>query len=177
MARYLDTLSGRWISRDPIGLRGGDWNNLYRYVINNPVMNSDPSGLSRSCTKGGWNEDACKGICKAGKTSMKSCKECAHKKCLWMICGHCLWWGTVWSLCDCQCNLWSPTDCNGRDIFDNICNKGAAFWGDSPVHTCDLECERCCRAKGGASVDGCTAACQGECQEKQSEGGCPLPNP
>ncbi len=34
---------GRWISRDPIGENGGL--NLYGYVGNSPVMNTDPSGL------------------------------------------------------------------------------------------------------------------------------------
>ena len=35
---------GRWLSRDPIGLDDGP--NLYRYVLNNPVNEIDPSGLS-----------------------------------------------------------------------------------------------------------------------------------
>ncbi len=43
--RFVDTTKGRWISRDPIGFDGGDWN-LYPYVGNNPVMRADPLGLS-----------------------------------------------------------------------------------------------------------------------------------
>ena len=35
--------TGRFISEDPIGLRGGD-PNLYRYVGNNPINFIDPSG-------------------------------------------------------------------------------------------------------------------------------------
>lgn len=43
-ARHLDTGEGRWISRDPIGFWGRDWN-LARYVRNNPARLMDPSGL------------------------------------------------------------------------------------------------------------------------------------
>ncbi|WP_439709297.1 RHS repeat-associated core domain-containing protein, partial [Escherichia albertii] len=40
--RYYDPLQGRYITQDPIGLRGG-WN-LYKYQLN-PVTNTDPLGL------------------------------------------------------------------------------------------------------------------------------------
>jgi RHS repeat-associated protein len=43
-ARYYDFAAGRWVSRDPIGLAGGD-PNLYRYVANDPVNRADPGGL------------------------------------------------------------------------------------------------------------------------------------
>ena len=45
-ARHFDsTLFGRWMNRDPIGFRGGDAN-LYRYVGNQVLTFSDPSGLT-----------------------------------------------------------------------------------------------------------------------------------
>ena len=44
-ARYYDASNGRFISQDPIKFAGGDAN-LYRYVSNNPIDDSDPSGLS-----------------------------------------------------------------------------------------------------------------------------------
>ena len=44
-ARHLDVSDGRWLSRDPIGFGGGDWN-LYRYVGNDPTVLVDPSGES-----------------------------------------------------------------------------------------------------------------------------------
>ncbi len=47
-ARHLDVGAGRWMSRDPIGVNGGDFN-LYRYVRDNPTNYTDPSGL-RPCT-------------------------------------------------------------------------------------------------------------------------------
>jgi RHS repeat-associated protein len=43
--RYLDFATGRFVSEDPSGYKGGDAN-LYRYVGNNPVNGIDPSGLS-----------------------------------------------------------------------------------------------------------------------------------
>lgn len=43
-ARYYDPNSGRFISKDPIGFKGGDVN-LYRYVGNNPINIIDPFGL------------------------------------------------------------------------------------------------------------------------------------
>ncbi|WP_429873394.1 RHS repeat-associated core domain-containing protein, partial [Escherichia coli] len=40
--RYYDPLQGRYITKDPIGLKGG-WN-FYQYPLN-PVINVDPQGL------------------------------------------------------------------------------------------------------------------------------------
>jgi RHS repeat-associated protein len=44
-ARFYDAELGRFISRDPLGLDGGDVN-LYAYVGNNPINYWDPLGLS-----------------------------------------------------------------------------------------------------------------------------------
>lgn len=46
-ARYYDSAVGRFISEDPIGFAGGDAN-VYRYVANSPVANTDPFGLEGS---------------------------------------------------------------------------------------------------------------------------------
>jgi RHS repeat-associated protein len=43
--RYYDPLTGRYVSRDPIGY--GDGMNLYQYVGGNPVNGFDPVGLRR----------------------------------------------------------------------------------------------------------------------------------
>ncbi len=49
-ARWYDAKTGRFISEDPIGFRGGDVN-LYGYVWNNAGSLIDPSGLD-GCSKG-----------------------------------------------------------------------------------------------------------------------------
>jgi RHS repeat-associated protein len=41
--RYYDPAAGRFLSADPLGFSAGD-DNLYRYVRNNPVTETDPSG-------------------------------------------------------------------------------------------------------------------------------------
>jgi RHS repeat-associated protein len=41
--RYYDPEIGRWLNRDPIGEEGGD--NLYAFVVNNPVVLVDPLGF------------------------------------------------------------------------------------------------------------------------------------
>ncbi|WP_290681585.1 RHS repeat-associated core domain-containing protein [Halothiobacillus sp. 15-55-196] len=42
--RAYDPKIGRWLSRDPIREAGGV--NLYAYVLNNPLLYTDPSGLA-----------------------------------------------------------------------------------------------------------------------------------
>jgi RHS repeat-associated protein len=49
-ARYYDTSVGRFISRDPIGYKGGI--NIYSYVYNSPLMYVDPFGLAGSYVGG-----------------------------------------------------------------------------------------------------------------------------
>ncbi len=46
--RGYDPAVGRWLNRDPIGEAGG--NNLYSYVLNNPVLLVDPFGLDAILT-------------------------------------------------------------------------------------------------------------------------------
>ena len=42
-ARWYDPITGRWLSKDPIGISGGL--NQYAFVENNPVNYTDPLGL------------------------------------------------------------------------------------------------------------------------------------
>ncbi|ECC8924909.1 RHS repeat protein [Salmonella bongori] len=46
--RYCDPLQGRYITQDPIGLKGG-WH-LYPYPFN-PIRFIDPPGLAQICTR------------------------------------------------------------------------------------------------------------------------------
>ena len=68
-ARYYDPATGRFLQRDPIGIRGGL--NVYLYTDGNPVLSIDPTGL-------GWLKriwDNAVKIAKkiAGKLTGKSC--------------------------------------------------------------------------------------------------------
>jgi RHS repeat-associated protein len=48
--RWYHPRLGRWVSRDPIGYRGGI--NLYGYVSANPIARADNSGLTSDCLCG-----------------------------------------------------------------------------------------------------------------------------
>ncbi|HMO35659.1 MAG TPA: RHS repeat-associated core domain-containing protein, partial [Gemmatales bacterium] len=50
-ARYYDPQIGRFISQDPILFKGGDVN-LYRYVNNNPLSITDPTGMTAGAEYG-----------------------------------------------------------------------------------------------------------------------------
>jgi RHS repeat-associated protein len=49
-ARDYDAATGRWTSRDPLGLAGGD-TNLYGYVLADPTNAIDPTGLESWLSK------------------------------------------------------------------------------------------------------------------------------
>jgi len=65
--RYYSTELGRWISRDPIGRKGGD--NLYAALLNNALLYFDPDG-KQVTTPIGNGEDQTFDLCKCIK--MKS---------------------------------------------------------------------------------------------------------
>jgi RHS repeat-associated protein len=50
-ARSYSSQLGRWLSKDPIGFRGGD-ENLYRYARNSPLRYGDPTGSFVFCVGG-----------------------------------------------------------------------------------------------------------------------------
>ncbi len=87
-ARYLDVQAGRWVSRDPIGYDGGDWN-LFRYVGNEPISMFDQNGLRpRSgipiipCPKavGEAKDKLCKALRKLGLNGIVNSKCCTGPK-------------------------------------------------------------------------------------------------
>nr|WP_282507474.1 RHS repeat-associated core domain-containing protein [Burkholderia cepacia] len=69
--RYYDPSSGRFVSKDPIGLAGGD--NLYQYAPN-PVQWIDPLGLTKCpCA------DDCEKIL-ADENADRFAEACAHDR-------------------------------------------------------------------------------------------------
>jgi RHS repeat-associated protein len=67
--RFYDAGVGRFLSEDPIGLRGGS--NLYAYVRNNPINRIDPRGFCGSSKPSGPDfSESCSlfGICAPGST-------------------------------------------------------------------------------------------------------------
>jgi RHS repeat-associated protein len=102
-ARYYDAKSGRFISEDPIGLRGGD-TNYYAYVHNNPVRLTDPSGLqsgaAAAAMAAGWAIAVCEptpvGEVVMGAVTIAAmaavtaqegdkCRKCPKKRTCWNI--------------------------------------------------------------------------------------------
>jgi len=57
-ARYFDPQAGRFLSEDPVGFAGGDVN-FYSYVHNDPVLYSDPMGLSPAGGGNGCGNPPC----------------------------------------------------------------------------------------------------------------------
>lgn len=50
-ARYYDPKLGRFVSRDPIGFEGSEWN-LYAYANPGPLRHADPSGMNLATSDG-----------------------------------------------------------------------------------------------------------------------------
>jgi RHS repeat-associated protein len=83
-ARYFDSNSGRFISQDPIGFKGGD-SNLYRYVVNDSVNFNDPSGnipLRPGTTAGplAWARDKARRLNNEYKGWMNDLPNCPNTK-------------------------------------------------------------------------------------------------
>ena len=86
-ARVLDTRAGRWMTQDPIGFKGGDYN-LYWYVSSNPSTYIDPTGLKpimKGCTKAEEKliniqvQDICNN--RIQKLPKKALTACLRKRC------------------------------------------------------------------------------------------------
>jgi RHS repeat-associated protein len=54
--REYDSITGRWITKDPIDFSGGD-SNLYGYVLGDPVNGVDVEGLNSFEYMGQWLYD------------------------------------------------------------------------------------------------------------------------
>ena len=51
-ARFYDPVLGRFMSQDPLGYEGGDWN-FYSFAWSNPKNWNDPSGLDAAASYAG----------------------------------------------------------------------------------------------------------------------------
>jgi RHS repeat-associated protein len=73
-AREYDSVTGRWLSKDPIRF-GGRQANLYTYVGNDPINRLDPTGLYSLCdglaSAEGWA--ACEVVCSFATKSPLAC--------------------------------------------------------------------------------------------------------
>ena len=69
--RYYDSIIGRYLKEDPIGLWGGI--NYFTYVENDPNNWIDPKGLKRCCPGDGEFEK-CKSLCDARGSEILVCE-------------------------------------------------------------------------------------------------------
>jgi RHS repeat-associated protein len=87
--RYYDSSIGRYISEDPIGIKGGDIN-FFSYVGNSPLNWIDPMGLAGGRSGGGVARSIIKNLCDLPDFNM----------------------GADWSYTPkCECEVWSCERC------------------------------------------------------------------
>ncbi len=140
-ARWYEPSTGRFISRDPIGIDGGI--NLYGYVGNGPVNKSDPKGL--------------KGMYTAG--CLKRYKICVAQagiqlsKGLVNDCG--VWGAKQYFVCSVSCGLicgvnkiscqicWKACT-SSFAIAELICIKSYLEWYQSLLEGCQPILDNCC---------------------------------
>ncbi len=113
--RWYDAVTGRWLSKDPIGLNGGV--NLYVFCCNSPINLTDPSGRFIG-SLGGF-------FCR-----------CCHWRDFWCT----IWWGRSWnfSRSDRWWCWWFGNGLNGQlglrwcnfglYYFHNHGNCGGGMW-------------------------------------------------
>jgi len=151
-ARYYDPSVGRFISRDPIGFKGGF--NLYAYVENCPVTRVDPSGL-QGCRGGDTSCPDCKqeyNVCMAD--ALNQFNECFQSvfgtgdllpggviSCLAGCAAASIWNGELtWPICALGCGI-------GLSIYTGI-SWAAARWAcagpyERAKDLCAWQCQNC----------------------------------
>ena len=68
-ARHYEPLLARWLSEDPLGFVGSEWN-LFGYVDSKPIIHTDPTGLRKL---GGWQICKCIAATTAFSGSATAC--------------------------------------------------------------------------------------------------------
>jgi RHS repeat-associated protein len=161
-ARYLDKGKGRWLTEDPIGFSGGDWNH-YLYVSCSPFVFVDPSGNVKiiGCTQDQITEiernfaDVCN--TRIDLLQNEELKSCLRRQCnspIFKI--EC----TSRSHCRPRIGNCGYTPGNGFTKIIVLCN-GSAFSGDGPSNDCGClgktilhEMIHSCNDIGAPDVDG-----------------------
>jgi RHS repeat-associated protein len=118
-ARYYDPKVGRFVTKDPIGFKGGI--NVFAYVLNNPVNRTDPEGLypgpcgNENYT---WVPDYPFGFDFTGPCAEHDkCYGCSGKA-----------WGKTKATCDLEF-LWHMTKkCFSSVVFTNQCMTAALVY-------------------------------------------------
>ena len=151
-ARYLDTQKSRWMTVDPIGFEGGDWN-LYGYSSTNPVSQSDPNGLKSAPCR---------------LRTLDYCDKSRSHEC-----------GNRAENCFCRvsnliCNLIVNTkgseqskrlDCLNKCMHENWKSRGGDFGGaDAICKENGISSKACCKATISAEQKGFTACNDTKCK-------------
>jgi RHS repeat-associated protein len=135
-ARWLRPDLARWLTEDPIGFEGGDWN-LYGYVDDGPTGATDPTGHRKWCIHLPFRNcigNGCKGDrhCRPRGGDVKDLATCLGQDCRGMTgeelaacLGKCLGKGAIDANCSeivCSVPQWKHFCQNG-----DPCKKKSAF--------------------------------------------------
>jgi RHS repeat-associated protein len=138
-ARYYDPTLGRFISEDPIGLRG-DGPNFYAYVMGNPIRHADPWGYGVFLPPPPTDQASC----------IKQAQE-THQLCVASWLG---WYNSLTAQTVSNCNSWflSP---EARAACQLTFRLGWVHFRDRELARCDRdyadEVSRCGKAFPGGS--------------------------
>jgi RHS repeat-associated protein len=140
-ARHYRPDLGRWVTEDPIGFAGGDWN-VYRYAGGSPSNKADPSGTISSawclllCIGAGPLYGICLDACTTAVDMCEFQKQWRRIRRNWEKCKHPSQMSDCWN-------------CPGR--------RSSSFYLD--------KCMTCC-----AGAPGETAECQEGCESRHHGG-------
>ncbi len=141
-ARYYDSTLGRFLSEDPVGIRGGL--NLYEYVDNAPTSLVDPSGLIRDDTV---EPGGCRRVCLKWKLRPNTEEE--KRVCKLAFVAACLAGGPVVRV---VCTAIKIADIEVEDFKICETHEDCVQWRDPPP--C---CPGGCPGQPGPACSGCAS--------------------